>query len=207
MCFKAWIRTLKSPNQNRSLIVVAAPSGAGKTTIVKHLLKTFDRLAFSVSATTRAKRDHEEEGKHYYFLSAEAFKSKIKSDDFLEWEEVYTDQFYGTLKSEVDRLSKDGKTVIFDIDVQGALNIKSQFQEDCFTIFVKPPTLEVLAERLKKRKTESAESLKKRIDKAEEELAIAPQFDYQLLNDQLEEAFANADRVVQYFLEHHSIPA
>lgn len=206
MCFK-WLRKrVKKPSQHKKLIVVAAPSGAGKTTIVRHLLSSFNQLAFSVSATTRSRRDHEQEGVHYYFLPVEEFKAKIAQEAFLEWEEVYHNQFYGTLKSELDRLSEEGKTVVFDIDVQGALNIKSQFGEDCFTIFVLPPSLEVLKNRLQNRKTESKESLMKRIDKAEEELALSHHFDYVLLNDQLEVALAESEKIVQYFLDHHRFP-
>ncbi|MEO1434607.1 MAG: guanylate kinase [Bacteroidota bacterium] len=198
---------MDKPRKHKQLIVVAAPSGAGKTTIVRHLLATFDELAFSVSATTRPRRAHEKNGEHYYFLSVDDFKSKIEHGDFLEWEEVYHNQFYGTLSSELDRLSQMGKTVVFDIDVQGAINIKAQFGEDCFTVFVMPPSLETLTLRLQGRKTESPESLKKRIDKAEEELALAPRFDYILLNDQLDVALQESEKIVQYFLDHHRFPS
>jgi guanylate kinase len=150
-------------HMNHKLIVVAAPSGAGKTTIVRHLIRTFEALAFSVSAATRAQRAHETDGKDYYFISKEDFQQRIAQDLFLEWQEVYAGQFYGTLKSEIDRLWALGKTVIFDIDVQGALNIKKAYPEETLLVFVKPPSAEILIQRLQDRNTESEESLKRRI--------------------------------------------
>lgn len=182
------------------LIIVTAPSGSGKTTIVRHLLSTFNNLAFSVSATTRSPRKGETSGKDYYFMSVEQFQSHVNSGDFLEWEEVYDNQYYGTLRSEVERLWKEGKHVIFDIDVQGALNLRKAFPEKTLTIFVKPPSAEILLERLRKRKSESEESLKKRIAKAEFELSFANNFDVIIVNDQLKEALRQAESVVANYI-------
>jgi len=182
------------------LLVFTAPSGAGKTTIVRHLLNTYPQLAFSVSATTRAKRDYETDGKDYYFLSKEAFLEKIESKAFAEWEEVYAGQYYGTLKSEILRINAEGKCIIFDIDVQGALRLKKNYKENCLTVFVQPPSLEALIIRLKKRNTETVNTLKKRIDKASRELEFAPKFDVILVNSDLEVALKNAEEIVKTFL-------
>lgn len=183
------------------LLVFTAPSGAGKTTIVRHLLTHYsDQLAFSVSATTREKRSHEQDGRDYYFLSPETFKAKIREDAFVEWEEVYPDQFYGTLKSEVERLWKDGKSILFDIDVKGALAVKKCYPEECFTVFVKPPSLEILIERLTKRQTEDESSLQRRINRMKEELSYEQKFDYILVNDILEVALNDAEKMVQSFI-------
>ena len=182
------------------LIIVAAPSGAGKTTIVNHLLKTFDSLSFSVSAATRRKRDYEADGVNYYFISPEQFKEKIREGAFVEWEEVYDNQYYGTLRSEIERLWKAGKNIIFDIDVKGALNIKKQFPEESLTIFVKPPSEEILINRLKNRRTETEKSLRKRIARVKEELKYEDKFDKVVLNDKLQDAFADAEKIVADFL-------
>ena len=182
------------------LIIVTAPSGAGKTTIVQHLLGTFNSLAFSVSATTRQKRKNEKEGKDYYFINVEKFKSLLEKEAFLEWEEVYENQFYGTLKSEAERLWNAGKHVIFDIDVKGALNLKTVFPERTLTIFIKPPNTEILLERLKKRKSESEETLKKRITKASYELTFEKNFDIVLVNDDLETAFKEVEWIVERYV-------
>ncbi len=182
------------------LLVITAPSGAGKTTIVSHLLKKFDDLAFSVSATTRAKRANEEEGKDYYYINVPEFRSLIAQDAFLEWEEVYDNQFYGTLKSEAYRLWSLGKTIIFDIDVKGAVNLKSVFPKETLTVFIKPPSPEVLFERLRKRKSESAESLQKRMDKAVFELTFENKFDRVLVNDELDKALETAENIVENWL-------
>lgn len=179
------------------MFIFTAPSGAGKTTIVRHLLKTFDHLDFSVSATSRKGRAHETEGKDYYFKSAEEFKKLIKADAFIEWEEVYEDQFYGTLKTEIDRLLSEGKKVVFDIDVQGALDIKKVYGDRALAIFVDPPSEEILFERLKGRNTETPESLKKRIGKATRELTFRNRFDMKLLNDDLETALREAEGIVK----------
>ena len=183
------------------LLIFTAPSGAGKTTITRHLLKTFDFLAFSVSATTRKPRPHEEQGAHYYFLSKKAFKKKIKKKEFVEWEEGYEDQYYGTLKSEVERLWKQGKHILFDIDVQGAKSIKKVYKDQALAVFINPPSKEVLIERLKMRKTEDEKSLKKRIKKATKELKYANKFDTILVNDVLDVAFKEAEEIVKSFVQ------
>jgi len=183
------------------LVVFSAPSGSGKTTIVRHLLTVETLpLAFSISATTRAPRGKEINGKDYYFLSVEEFKERIEQGHFLEWEEVYPNQYYGTLKSEVVRLWQSGKAVLFDLDVVGGLAIKRQFPEQTLAIFVQPPNLETLIERLKNRKTEDQIALNKRIDKAPAEMAQAKFFDAILINDHLEQAFEKASSLVSNFL-------
>jgi guanylate kinase len=182
------------------LIIVTAPSGAGKTTIVRHLLDRFDSLAFSVSATTRPMRSHEVEGKDYYFLSLEEFQTRVSRGEFLEWEEVYPSMYYGTLKSEIDRLGALGKNIIFDIDVMGALNIKRIGGERALSLFVAPPSLETLRQRLRRRRTESTESLRARMARAEREMGYRDQFDVVLINDWLEEALLRAEAIVGAFL-------
>ena len=183
------------------LIVISAPSGAGKTSIVHHLLKSMDELSFSVSACSREKRDNETHGKDYYFLGVEGFQNKIKEDAFLEWEQVYENQYYGTLKSEIERIWSEGKTVIFDVDVIGGLNIKKQYPKDCLSLFIMPPSLEVLAERLIGRRSESDESLQKRLDKAEEEIAQNQQFDRAILNVDFEIACEETVEVITNFIK------
>ena len=182
------------------LIVFSAPSGSGKTTIVRHLLKQEElNLEFSISATSRNKRGDEINAKDYYFLSAKEFKTKIKNDEFLEWEEVYRDNFYGTLKIEVERIWALGKHVIFDIDVSGGLRIKRKFPDETLAIFVKPPSIDELKIRLKKRKTESDDKINMRIAKASAELATAPLFDVIIENDNLEKALDEAYCLVNEF--------
>ncbi|MGJ8591255.1 MAG: guanylate kinase [Aquaticitalea sp.] len=184
------------------LIVFSAPSGAGKTTIVRHLLKQEElNLEFSISATSRARRENETDGKDYYFLDAQAFKNRIKNDEFLEWEEVYRDNFYGTLKTEVKRIWANGKNVIFDIDVSGGLRIKRKFPDQTIAIFVKPPSIDELKIRLKKRETETADKINMRIAKASAELATAPLFDVVVVNDTLEHALEESYKLVSNFLE------
>jgi guanylate kinase len=183
------------------LIIVTAPSGAGKTTIVHHLLKTYDTLAFSVSATNRARRAHETDKIDYYFLPTETFRQRVTEGDFLEYEEVYDGQFYGTLRSECERLWALGKCIVFDVDVKGALNIKRAYPDESLAIFIQPPSKEVLFERLRNRKTETPESLKKRIARATEELTFADKFDAIIVNDQLQMAFAEAEDLVEAFLK------
>ena len=186
--------------QKKNLIVFTAPSGAGKTTIVKHLLKKFSFLGFSISATTRQKRDHETDGLDYYFISLDQFREKLENKDFVEWEEVYDNQYYGTLKSEVERVWDLGKHIIFDIDVKGAVSIKNAYPDDTLVIFVKPPSPEILFERLRNRKTESAESLQKRIARAARELTFEDRFDAVLVNNVLEETLIKAESLVLEFL-------
>lgn len=183
------------------LIVFSAPSGSGKTTIVKHLLGLRHlNLAFSISATSREKRKGETDGKDYYFISTKTFKQHIKNNDFLEWEEVYRDNFYGTLKNEVERIWALGKHVIFDIDVAGGLRIKEKFPKETLAVFVKPPSVDELKIRLKKRKTESDERINMRIAKASIELATAPQFDYIIKNYDLPTALKEAEKLVADFI-------
>ncbi|MDO5979171.1 guanylate kinase [Flavivirga spongiicola] len=190
----------KTKNKGK-LIVFSAPSGSGKTTIVRHLLGIEDlNLEFSISATSREKRGEEIDAKDYYFLSAQEFKNKIKNDEFLEWEEVYRDNFYGTLKTEVERIWAMGKHVIFDIDVSGGLRIKRKFPEETLAVFVKPPSIDELKIRLKKRKTESEDKINMRVAKASAELATAPLFDVIVVNDDLEKALENAHKLVDGFL-------
>ena len=184
------------------LIVFSAPSGSGKTTIVRHLLNQEElNLEFSISATSREKRGQEVHAKDYYFLSAKEFKSKIKADEFLEWEEVYRDNFYGTLKTEVERIWALGKHVIFDIDVSGGLRIKRKYPEQTLAVFVKPPSIDELKIRLKKRKTESEDKINMRVAKASAELATAPLFDVVIENDNLERALNEAHSIVGKFIE------
>lgn len=183
------------------MIAVTAPSGAGKSTIVRHLLKSIESLRFSISATTRKRRPQEKEGVHYYFMSIPQFKALIEDNAFVEWEEVYEDQYYGTLKSEVDRIWSEDKQVIFDIDVHGATDIKNIYQEQVLTIFVKPPSFETLIERLMKRDTENELSIKKRIQRIRKELKFESKFDYVLLNDELETALQESMKVVTQFLK------
>lgn len=192
---------MESSSFTGKLIAFTAPSGAGKTTIVRHLLKTFDFLAFSVSATTRQKRDHEIEGDHYYFLSEEKFREKISAGDFAEYEEVYAGQLYGTLKSEIERIWQQNKVVVFDIDVKGASTLKTLYGDDCYTIFIKPPSLQTLIDRLKARKTETSSSLKKRVARAREEMSYQGRFDAILVNDLLEVALKEAEVLVKDFLD------
>jgi len=183
------------------LIVISAPSGAGKTSIVSYLLKNMETLSFSISACSREKRENEIEGKDYHFVGIEGFKRSIKEDSFLEWEEVYKNQFYGTLKSEVKRIWSEGRTVIFDVDVVGGLNIKKQYPKECLSIFIMPPSLEVLAERLIGRGSESDESLQKRLDKAEEEISQNQEFDTVILNDDLSIACEETQEVITNFIK------
>lgn len=182
------------------LIIFSAPSGAGKTTIVRQLLGKDLNLEFSVSATCRAPRPNELHGRDYYFLTLEEFKTRVAAGDFLEWEEVYNGICYGTLKSEVDRICDAGKNVIFDVDVVGGLNIKKQFGEQALAIFVQPPSVNELRTRLKNRSTETEEKIAMRIAKAEHELSFAPQFDVVVVNDTLENAVIEAEKLVRNFI-------
>ena len=182
------------------LIVISAPSGAGKTSIVHFLLEQIEALSFSVSACSRARRENETDGIDYHFLVMEEFQQKIKKEDFLEWEEVYKNQYYGTLKSELERIWREGKTVIFDVDVIGGINIKKLYPSECLSIFIMPPSLTVLQERLQKRGSESADSLQKRIAKAKGEIARSGEFDKVILNDDFAMACCETMEVIQKFI-------
>jgi len=187
--------------QKGKLLVFSAPSGSGKTTIVRHLLAQPDlNLEFSISAATREPRGEEVHGKEYYFMTIADFKKHIKSEDFIEWEEVYRDNFYGTLKSEVERIWAKGKNVIFDIDVSGGLRIKHKFPSETLAVFVKPPSVDELKRRLKERSTETDEKINMRIAKAHVELATAPQFDFIIKNYDLEVAKQEAYELVKDFI-------
>jgi guanylate kinase len=184
------------------LVIVTAPSGAGKTSIVRYLLGHFPQLAFSVSATTRPRREHEQDGRDYYFLKPDDFALRRERGDFLETEEVYPGIWYGTLKIEVERIWRSGRHVIFDVDVRGARNLCKAYPQQSFSIFVSPPSFEHLEERLRGRRTESEETLQVRLTRAREELQHAGSFDYLLLNDELERACREAGQVVEHFLGH-----
>jgi guanylate kinase len=186
--------------QKGKLVIFSAPSGAGKTTIVHWLMKQIPELAFSVSATSRQKRSGETDGKDYHFLSVDDFKQKIRQNAFVEWEEVYENQFYGTLISEVERLRKEGKHVVFDVDVKGGMNIKRLYGNDALSVFVQPPSIEELEKRLLTRNTDSEESIRKRVKKAGYELQYAKHFDVVIVNDNLEEAEQKTLEVVTEFL-------
>ena len=182
------------------LIVFSAPSGSGKTTIVRHLLAQDElNLGFSISATSRPARGREVHGRDYYFISPEEFREHIDKDEFVEWEEVYSNNFYGTLKSEVERIWKEGKHVIFDIDVVGGLRVKEKFPERTLSVFVRTPSLEEMERRLRARKTDTEEKIKERVAKAEKEMGFAPRFDVILVNDDLEKAKKEAERIVREF--------
>jgi len=187
-------------SQQGKLIVFSAPSGSGKTTIVKHLLSRGLDLEFSISAASRKPRVNEVDAKDYYFISLDDFKKKISEDEFVEWEEVYTNNFYGTLKSEVQRIWDSGKHVVFDIDVIGGLNIKKQYPDNTLAIFVQPPSVEELKKRLEGRGTETPEKIAMRVAKAEEEIKYAEKFDYILYNDVLEDAQDEAYNLIKKFL-------
>lgn len=182
------------------LIIFSAPSGSGKTTIVKHLLEKGFNLEFSISACNRKPRGQEVHGKDYYFLSTEEFKTSIDKDEFVEWEEVYTDRFYGTLQSELKRIWEKGNHVLFDVDVKGGVNIKKKFGDDALSVFVMPPSIKELAKRLKGRGTDSDEEIEKRLAKAQEEITYSKKFDFVILNDDLENAKQEAEEILTEFL-------
>lgn len=183
------------------LIIFSAPSGAGKTTIVKYLLQQNFNLEFSISATSRKARHTEIQGKDYYFLSEKEFQQRVDNNEFLEWEEVYKGTCYGTLKSEVERIRNLGKNVIFDVDVVGGLNIKKQYGDQALSVFVQAPSVDELANRLQTRSTETDEKIQIRIAKAEHELSFANKFDVVVVNDNIEEAFLVAENILSKFLE------
>lgn len=182
------------------LFIFSAPSGSGKTTIVRSLLEKGLGLEFSISATSRPKRENEIDGKDYYFLTVDDFKAKIEKDEFVEWEEVYQNRFYGTLKNELERIWSQGKHVIFDVDVVGGLNIKKKYPKRALSIFVMPPSIEELKNRLKLRSTDSAEDIKTRINKANQELSYSNKFDMIIVNDKLEKAIQESETAVKKFI-------
>lgn len=186
-------------NNPGKLIIFTAPSGAGKTTIVRHLLRKYPQLAFSVSATTRDRRPGEIDGRDYYFLTPDSFQKRVEEGAFAEWEEVYPGRFYGTLHSELDRLWGEGKTIVFDIEVKGATNLKEAYPDRSLAIFVKPPSPDVLFARLRSRNTETEESLRDRIARAAEELEFENNFDRIIVNDALADTLQAAEAVVEEF--------
>jgi guanylate kinase len=188
-------------SSSNKIIIITAPSGAGKTSITRHLLKTYpQQLAFSISAATRQKRDYEKEGVDYFFISAEDFKEKIKNNEFVEWEMVYEGKYYGTLKSEIQRLWNENKIPLLDIDVKGAMRVQKQFPEQCLSLFINPPSIEELKNRLQSRGTESPESLAARVNKAAYEISFKDQFDKIIVNDELKRACAEAEQIVSEFI-------
>jgi guanylate kinase len=188
-------------NSTGKCIIFSAPSGAGKTTIVHALLNSMPQLAFSVSACSRAPRGKEINGVDYHFLTADEFRTKIQNEEFVEWEEVYSDMYYGTLKSEIERIWSTGKTVVFDVDVIGGLNLKKSFKEQALAVFIQPPSLAILEERLRNRKTDSEEKIQIRLAKSIQELESAIDFDVIIENDVLEDAIEKAKRLVIEFIE------
>lgn len=184
---------------DKKVIIFSAPSGAGKSTIVHHLLEKYSFLEFSISATSRAPRGKEENGKDYYFFTTEEFENKIKANHFVEYEEVYAGSYYGTLKSEVERIWAKGNIIVFDIDVKGGVNLKKLYGENAVAVFIQPPSVEELRNRLIGRGTDSPEAIEKRVAKAEEELTYASKFDIVLINDKLDEAFLTAEKIVEEF--------
>ena len=191
----------RNRNRKGKLVIFSAPSGSGKTTIVRHLLNKGFPLEFSISATSRPKRGNEIHGKDYYFISADEFRGKIKNNEFLEWQEVYPNKYYGTLKSEVERIRKKGKHVIFDVDVIGGCNIKAHYGSEALSVFIQPPSVDVLRKRLIDRSTDSPEVIQTRVEKAAYELTFAPKFDVVIVNDQLEDAFKKAEETITSFLK------
>jgi guanylate kinase len=182
------------------LVIISAPSGAGKTTIVKHLLDSGLKLSFSVSATTRPLRGNETEGEDYFFISVPEFKKRIENNEFVEWEEVYKDLLYGTLKSELERIWANGNFVIFDVDAKGGINLKKIFGTNSIALFIMPPSIEELENRLVKRGTDSPEKIRMRVNKAKDELNLANQFDTVIINNQLDKAKEEALKIVSSFL-------
>ena len=186
----------------RKIIIITAPSGAGKTSITRYLLERFPQLAFSISAATRQPRGMEKNGVDYYFMSLEEFRHKIKLQEFIEWEMVYEGKYYGTLKGELGRIWGNGQIPVLDIDVKGAIHVQQQFPEQCFSIFIEPPSVEELKKRLEGRGTETSESLSARLNKASYEISFSHQFDRIIVNDDLEKACKEAAEVVDGFLPH-----
>jgi len=193
----------KSQNKGK-LIIISAPSGAGKTTLVKHLMASMDNLAFSVSACSRKKRPGEKDGRDYYFISVDRFKNKIKNNEFIEWEEVYKDHYYGTLQSEVERIRSNGKHVVFDVDVKGGLNIKKKYGSDALAIFVKPPSRKELKKRLSMRGTDDEKEIETRLAKSGHELTFAGEFDVVVVNNDLKKAKKQILNEVNNFLNQNN---
>jgi guanylate kinase len=189
---------MKSSNK---VIIFSAPSGSGKTTIVKHLLTKFPQLKFSVSSTSRKKRDDEIESKDYYFITLDEFKRRIDNGEFIEYEEVYEGRLYGTLKSEAERIWNEGKIIVFDVDVKGGLRLKETYKEQALSVFIMPTSLEILRSRLITRATESVEDIEKRVSRADEELSYSNRFDKIILNDNLHEALQDAEIIVQEWID------
>jgi guanylate kinase len=186
------------------LIIFSAPSGAGKSTLVRYLLAQGLDLQFSISATSRLPRGEEQHGVEYYFLTPDEFRKRIAENHFLEYEEVYSDRFYGTLKSEVERILSEGKNVVLDVDVVGGLNIKKEYGDRALSVFVMPPSIEVLRQRLEKRGTDTPEVIEHRLDKAEYEMSFAPQFDVTIYNDDFDKAKATTIAVISDFIKKHA---
>jgi guanylate kinase len=187
---------------NNKIIIITAPSGAGKTSITRHLLKTFPgKVGFSISAATRQARSYEKDKVDYYFISVEEFQQKIQHDEFVEWEMVYDGKYYGTLKGELDRIWKENKTPLLDIDVKGAIHVQQQYPDSSLTLFIQPPSIEELKKRLQSRGTESAESLQARVNKATFELSFHDQFNKTIVNDDFERACKEAEQIVKNFID------
>ena len=187
----------------QKLLIVSAPSGAGKTTLVREIMHAFDIFEFSISATTRKPRGKEQEGVDYYFLDESSFRKKVTHQEFVEWEEVYPGRFYGTLKSEIKRILNQGKCPIFDVDVEGGLSIKKQYGAQAVAVFISPPGEEVLEQRLRKRATDSPEEIEKRLSKAKLELSYAEKFDYQVINDLLDKAVSELESLIKKEFDFH----
>ncbi|MCK9305317.1 MAG: guanylate kinase [Bacteroidales bacterium] len=191
---------MKNNKRESRVVIFSAPSGSGKSTIVKHLLGKYNNLGFSVSATSRAPRGSEQDGKEYYFLTPDLFRKYISEDKFVEYEEVYDGLFYGTLRSEVERIWNEGRVVLFDIDVKGGLNLKKLYGDNALSVFIKAPSLEILRERLVKRGTDTPEAIEKRVDKARYELSFEPGFDKVIVNDILSDCLLEAEKTTESFL-------
>ena len=183
------------------IVIITAPSGSGKTSITRHLMKVYPQLAFSISAATRQARGVEKDGVDYYFISEDDFKQKIQQNEFVEWEMVYEGKYYGTLKAELERIWKEDRIPVLDIDVKGAIHVKQQFPESCITLFIEPPSVNELQKRLESRGTESAESLAARINKAAYEISFKDHFDKQIVNDDLEKACTEATSIIAEFIK------
>lgn len=195
MCFR-----LMKRGKSKGVLIISAPSGAGKTTLVKYLLNAGLPLMFSVSATSRKPRGSEIDGREYYFITSPEFRKKIKKGDFIEWQEVYSNHYYGTLRSEIDRIAEEGKIPLFDVDVQGGINLKKIFGKDALAIFIMPPSVEALRARLLKRGTDSVEKIEMRVEKAASEIMLADRFDHVIVNDGLEKACSEILAVVTEFI-------